>query len=58
MMIDVERNTDYSYTPGSLASLTIGPFGFFVRTSDGGYIGFSITLFRWAVSWAFEDARP
>lgn len=53
--LDVERHADWMTKRGQNATLTVGPFTFWVGTADGLSFGFGIGLWRWAVSWTVEQ---
>lgn len=51
--IYIDRRADYMETRGSEAWWTFGPFSFYVRTTDGGNVGFSIAFGHWSWGWQF-----
>jgi hypothetical protein len=50
--LDIDRRPDYMHKRGQSANLTIGPFGFGIDTSDEGFIGFEVRIFRWVIAWS------
>lgn len=51
MSIDINRHANSVAVPGSEAAWKIGPFEFYVRTSDGYQLGFSITVRGHVLDW-------
>lgn len=55
---DVNRHEDYMQKRGASAVLTVGPFAFEVRTSDGLAMWFGFRFRSWAFGWLLEKGLP